>query len=53
MLAGKKFISKVESIAEIEAYFEVKDKAFYNHDIEKLEKRWNDYIALERDYIDE
>ena len=37
-LAGKKFISNEEAIAKTEAYFEVKDKAFYNHGIEKLEK---------------
>ena len=41
-----------EAIAETEAYFEVKDKAFYNHGIEKLEKHWNDCIALEGDYTD-
>ena len=53
MLARKKFISNEEAIAETEACFEVIDKAFYNHSIEKLEKRWNDCIALEGDYIDE
>ena len=53
MLAGKKFISNDEEVAETEAYCEVKFKAFYNHGIEKLEKRWNDCIALEGDYIDE
>ena len=49
-LAGKKFILNEEAIAETEAYFEVKDKTFYNHGIEKLENRWNDCIG---DYIDE
>ena len=29
------------------------DKSFYKHGIEKLEKRWDDCIALEGDYIDE
>ena len=53
MLAGKKFISNEEAIAESEACFEVQDKAFYNHGIEKLEKHWNDCIALEGDCIDE
>ena len=53
MLAGKKFISNEEAIAETEAYFEVQDKAFYNHGIEKLEKPWNNCIALEGGYIDE
>ena len=53
MLAGKKFISNEEAIAETEAYFEVKDKAFYNNGIKKLEKRWNDCIAFEGNNIDE
>ena len=53
MLAGKKFTSNEEAIAETETYFEVKNKAFCNNSIEKLEKRWNDCIAFERDYIDE
>ena len=52
MLAGKNVISIEEAIAETEAYFEVEDKTFYNHGIEKLEKHWNDYIALEGDYLD-
>ena len=53
MLQGKRFGSNEEVIAETEAYFEAKDKSFYKHGIEKLEKRWNDCIALEGDYIDE
>ena len=53
ILQGKRFSSNEEVIAETEAYFEAKDKSFYKHGIEKLEKRWNDGIALEGDYIDE
>ena len=53
MLQGKRFGSNEEVIAGTEAYFEAKDKSFYKHGIEKLEKRWNDCIALEGDYIDE
>ena len=53
MLQGKIFGSNEEVIAETEAYFEAKDKSFYKHGIEKLEKRWNDCIALVGDYIDE
>ena len=37
MLQGKRFGSNEEVIAETEAYFEVKDKSFYKHGIEKLE----------------
>ena len=46
MLQGKRFSSNEEVIAETEAYFEAKDKSFYKHGIEKLEKRWNDCITL-------
>ena len=53
MLQRKTFGSNEEVIAKAEAYFEAKDKSFYKHGIEKLEKRWNDCIALEGDYIDE
>ena len=53
MLEEKIFGSNEEVIAETEAYFEATDKSFYKHGIEKLEKRWNDCIALEGDYIDE
>ena len=53
MLQGKKFGSNEEVIAETEAYFEAKDKSFYKHGIEKLERRWKDCITLKGDYIDE
>ena len=53
MLQGKRFGSNEEVIAETEAYFEAKEKSFYKHGIEKLEKRCNDCIALGGDYIDE
>ena len=39
-------------ILEIEAYFEAKDKSFYKKDIGLLEKRWNQYITVEGDYVD-
>ena len=53
MLAGKKFRTNEEVIAETEAYFEAKDKSFYKSDIEMLERRWNDCVALDGDYVDE
>ena len=34
-------------------YFETKDESFYKRDIELLQKRWNQSIPLERDYVDE
>ena len=52
MLQWKRFGSNEEVIAETEAYFEAKNESFHKHRIEKLEKRWNDCIALEGDYID-
>ena len=44
--------SDYEVIAATEAYFEVKDKSFYKKGIESLEKRGNDCIAMECDYVD-
>ena len=53
MLQSKRFSSDDEVIAATEAYFEAKDKSFYKKGIESLEKRWNDCIAMEGDYVDE
>ena len=53
MLQGKRFGSNEGVIAETEAYFEAKDKSFHKKGIEILEKRWNECITLEGDYIDE
>lgn len=53
MLQGKKFGSNEEVIAEVEAYFERKDKSFYRKGIEKLEERWSTCITLEGDYVEE
>jgi len=53
MLAGKKFPTNEEVFAETEAYFEAKDKSFYKSGIEMLERRWNDFVALDGDYVDE
>lgn len=53
MLAGKKFGSNEEVIAETEAYFKAKDKPFYKKGVEMLERRWTDCITLEGNYVDE
>ena len=53
MLQRKRFVSNKEVIAKTEAYFEAKDKSFYRKGIEILEKRWNECITLEGDYVDE
>ena len=53
ILQGKRFGSNNEVISETEAYFEVKDKSFHKKSIELLEKHWNQFITLERDYFDE
>ena len=52
MLQGKRFSSDDEVIAATEAYFGAKDKSFYKKGFETLEKRWNDCIAMEGDYVD-
>ena len=51
MLQGKRFGSNEEVVAETEAYFESKDKWFYKKGIGKLEKRWNECITLEGNYV--
>ena len=53
MLQGKRFGSNEEVIAETEAYFERKGKSFYKKGIERLEKRWNERITIEGNYVDE
>lgn len=52
MLAGKKFSSDEEVIAETEAYFKDKDKSYYKNGIEKLCNRYNRCIDLEGNYIE-
>ena len=51
ILKGKRFGSTEEVISETEEYFEAKDKSFYKKGIELLEKRWNQGIFLEGDYV--
>ena len=53
MLQDKRFSSDDEVIAATEAYFKAKDKLFYKKGIKSLEKRWNDCITLEGNYVDE
>ena len=53
VLQRKRFGFNEELILETEAYFEPKDKFFYKKGIELLEKRWNQCITLEGDYVDE
>lgn len=52
MLAGQKFKTNDEVIAETEAYFEDKPKEYYKSGIEKLEDRYNRCIALEGNYVE-
>ena len=52
LFAGKKFRTNEEVIAETEAYVEAKDKSLYKSGIEVLERRWNDCVALDGDYVD-
>ena len=53
ILQGKRFGSNEEVIVETKAYFKAKDKSFYKKGLEILEKRWNECITLEGDYINE
>ena len=52
MLAGKKFKSNDEVIAETEAYFDEKEKSYYERGIEKLENRYTRCIAPEGNYVE-
>ena len=52
MLAGKKFGSDAEVIAETEAYFEDKPKEYYKNGIAKLEGRYNRCIELKGNYVE-
>lgn len=52
MLAGKRFRTDEEVIAETEAYFEAKDASYYKTGIEKLYDRYNRCITLEGNYIE-
>jgi [histone H3]-lysine36 N-dimethyltransferase SETMAR len=47
MLAGKKFSTNEEEIAETEIYFEAISKSDYKNGIEKLYDRYNRCIAFE------
>ena len=53
MLQGTRFSPNEEVIAETEAYFKRKNESFYKKGIKKLEKRWNECIMLEGNYVDE
>ena len=53
MFQGKTFGSNEEVILETEAYFEAKDKSFYQKGIELLEKHCNQCITLGGVYVDE
>lgn len=47
-LAGKKFISNMEIITEVNAYFEGLGKLYYTKDIKELEYCWSKCIELEK-----
>ena len=49
----KRFSSIEEVIAKTEDYLQSKDESFYKKGIEKLEKRCNECITVERNYVDE
>ena len=53
ILQRKRFGSIEEVIAKTEVYFEGKDESFQKKGIEKVEKRWNECITLEGNYVDE
>jgi len=50
-LAGKRFYSNEEVIAETSGYFSDLDKSYYSERINKLEQRWTKCISLKGDYV--
>ncbi|KAG5342014.1 SETMR methyltransferase, partial [Acromyrmex heyeri] len=48
---GKRFITREQLIAEIDAYFERLDKSYYSDGLKKLENRWIKCIELKGDYV--
>ena len=52
MPQGKRFHSNGEVIAEFETYFGKKDESYYKKGIQNLEKRWNECVTLEGNYVD-
>ena len=51
-LAGRRFYSNEEVIAETNAYFEELDQSYYSEGINKLEQRWTKCISLNGDYVE-
>lgn len=51
-LAGKKFCSNEEVIADIEAYFGEFDKSYFLEGLKKWEERWEKCISLKGDYVE-
>ena len=50
-LAGQRFSSNQEAIADVEGYFADLTKNHYKDGIMALEHRWNKYISLKGDYV--
>ncbi|EGI57594.1 Histone-lysine N-methyltransferase SETMAR, partial [Acromyrmex echinatior] len=48
----KRFTTREQFIAEIEAYFEGLDKSYYSDGLKKLENRWIKCIELKGDYVE-
>jgi len=51
-LAGQRFPSNQEAIADVEGYFADLTKNHYRDGIMALEHRWNKYISVKGDYVE-
>lgn len=51
-LAGKKFSSNEEVIAETEVYFGEFDKSYFLNGLKKWQERWEKCIFLKGDYVE-
>lgn len=52
-MAGRRFYSNEEVIAETNAYFAELDQSYYSEGINKLEERWTKCISLKGDYVED
>ena len=51
-LAGRRFYSNEEVIAETNAYFAELCQSYYSEGINKLEQRWTKWVSLKGDYVE-
>jgi len=51
-LNGRQYASDNDIIQSVEDFLEVQDELFYQTGIQKLQKRWNKCIEVQRGYVE-